>query len=347
MVEEIKLILYNDKNKLIKILENLGCHKINPFGNKEIRCALPTSMGGQTNTSVQIILNEFLPTYVHSRGEYDDYGIKDIISFVQFILKCNFRTAVFWLCEELGIKYDESKIIIRNQSETIQCLQQYARKFKNVAYNEPMSEEILNQYPKYIVQEWVEEGINKDVQDKYDIRIDEKRCRWLIPIRDENNNLVSIKGRTYLPNYKELNIPKYIYYKEDKDIRYYNNILFGLNYHYENIKKENEVILFEGEKSVMKAEGMGFYNCVSIGKDGINPYISPKILKLHTDVVIALDKDVLRKNIIKECRKLSIFTNVYYIYDENNLLDINKKDSPVDKGFGVFLELYSNKKRIL
>lgn len=344
MIEEIKLILYNDKNKLIKILENLGCHKINPHFKNEIRCALPVTMGGETGTSVQVILNKFLSTYVHSRGEYDDYEIKDIISFVRFILKCNFKTAISWLCKELDIKYDESKIIIRDQSETIECLNQYKRRNSIKAYNEPINECLLNKYPKYIVEEWIKEGISKETQEKYGIRIDTKRCRWLIPVKDGNNNLVAIKGRTYLPNYKEMNIPKYIYYKEDKDVKYYNNVLFGLNYHYDEIKNRNEVILFEGEKSVMKAENMGFYNCVSVGKDGINPYLLSKILQLHVDVIIALDKDVRRRDIIKECKKLSIFTNVYYIYDENNILD--KKDSPVDKNLGIWLNLYDNKKRV-
>ena len=90
MIESIKQILFNDKDKLIKTLEHLGCHKINPHYKEEIRCALPD---GETNTSVQIILKEYLPVYVHSRGEYDDYEIKDIVSFVQFILKCEIGRA--------------------------------------------------------------------------------------------------------------------------------------------------------------------------------------------------------------------------------------------------------------
>lgn len=95
----------------------------------------------------------------------------------------------------------------------------------------------------------------------------------------------------------------------------------------------------------MKAESMGFLNTVSIGTNHINKYLLPKILSLQCDVVIAFDKDVLLKDIIKQCKALSKFTNTYYIYDKDGLLD--GKDSPVDKGFGVFLDLYDNKKRIL
>lgn len=346
MIENIKQILFEDKTQLVKVLENLGCHKINSHLYKEIRCALPLSFDGNTGTSVQVVLSEYIPVYVHSRGGYDDYEIKDIISFVQFILKCGFNSAVAWLCKEIGVEYDENSIIIRNQSETIKCLKQYVKKSRDVIYNEPINEAILNQFPLYIIQEWIDEGISAEIQTLIGIRIDEKRCRWLIPIRDENNVLVAIKGRTYLPNNKELDIPKYIYYKEDKNIKYFNNILFGLNHNHKNIKELNEVILFEGEKSVMKAMSMGIYNTVAIGKDGINPLIKSKILQLHVNVVLMLDKDVLKNDVIKECKKLSMFTNTYYSVDDGNLLDKICKDSPIDRGFATFLELYDNKKRM-
>lgn len=341
MIEQIKTTLLNDKDKIIKVLEELKCHKINPHLRNEVRCALPD---GETSTSVQIILNDFLPAYVYSRGGYDDYEIKDIISLVQFLLKTNFNTAVHWLCKLLDIEYDDTKVIIRNQSETIKCLKSYIRPNQEILLNEPMSEDLLNQYPLYVVQEWVDEGIDEDVQSKYSIRIDEKKCRWLIPIRNEKGELVAIKGRTYLPNSKELDIPKYLYYKENKDVKYYNNVLFGLNHNYQNIKDSNEVIIVEGEKTVMKAESMGFDNVVSIGGHDINQNIKRKILQLHADVVLALDKDVALKEIIKEGNKLSMFTNVYYIYDNENLL--NEKDSPFDSGFGTWLDLYSKKRRL-
>lgn len=343
MIEEIKSILFNDKEKVVKVLEGLKCHKINPHLGNEIRCALPD---GETATSVQVIMNEFLPTYVYSRSGYDDYEIKDIISFTQFILKNTFSYAVRWICEVLDIKYDNSKIIIRDVSETIKVMKQFIRPHQEILINQSISEYLLNRYPLYVVKEWIDEGIDEDVQTQFGIRIDEQKCRWLIPIRNDKGELVAIKGRTYLPNSKELNIPKYLYYKENKDSRYYNSVLFGLNHNYENIKKMHEVIVVEGEKTVMKAKSMGFDNVVSIGGHDINQNIKKNILQLHTNVVVALDKDVPLKDIIKESRKLSMFTNVYYIYDDKNLLGKDTKNAPFDLGFGTWLELYSKKNRI-
>lgn len=341
MVEQIKTILYEDKSKIIKVLEELKCHKINPHLKDEIRCALPD---GDTGTSIQVLLNEFLPAYVYSRSGYDDYEIKDIISLTQYLLKSNFNYAVRWLCQVLGIEYDGSQIIIRDQSDTIKCLKSWIRPNQEILLNEPISESLLNQYPLYIVKEWVDEGIDEDVQKKYGIRIDERKCRWLIPIRNAKGELVAIKGRTYLPNSKELDIPKYLYYKENKDAKYFNSVLFGLNHNYKDIKQRNEVIVVEGEKTVLKAESMGFNNVVSIGGHDINTNIKKKILSLQTNVVIALDEGIPLKDIIKEGKKLSMFTNVFYIYDDKKLLGF--KDAPFDKDLAVFLDLYSNKKRL-
>ncbi len=340
MIETIKSTLYKDKDLLLYILKELKCHKINVDYKNEVRCALPD---GETSTSVQIRLNEFLPAYVYSRSDYEKYEIKDIISFVQFILKCNFKFAVCWLCSKLSVEYDENKIIPREQSKTIKYIDKYKKNANIVVANPAIDESYLNQFPKYIVNEWVEEDIDENVQRKYDIRIDKQNSRWLIPIRDKDGKLITIKGRTYLPNQKDLGIPKYIHYKNHNE-KIVNNILFGLNHSYQYIKKENEVIIFEGEKSVMKAESMGFCNTVAMGTSHIGKYILPEILQLQCNVVLALDKDVLLKDILKESRKLSRYTNVYYVYDENGLL--KNKDSPVDQGLGVWLELYSNKKRI-
>ncbi len=341
MVQQIKNILFNDKDKIITVLEKLNCHKINPYYQNQIRCALPD---GETGTSVQIILTDFLPAYVYSRSGYDNYEIKDIISLVQFLLKSNFATAIKWLCEILEIEYDDTQVIMRNQSETIKLLKEYVRQDVKPPLNNPMSENFLNKYPLHIVKEWVNEGIEEEIQRKYGRRIDKKRHRWLIPIREKDNRLITVKGRSYLPNTKELDIPKYLYYKENKEDKYCNNILFGLNHNYENIKKLKEVIVVEGEKTVMKADSMGFDNVVAISGHDINRNIKKEILKLQVDVVLALDKDVTMSEIMKESRKLSMFANVYYVFDKDNLL--SDKDSPFDKGFPIWLQLYDERKRL-
>jgi DNA primase len=291
------------------------------------------------------MVDEFLGCMVFSRSRYDDYAVKDIITLVQFINETSFRQAINWLCSKLNI---DNTYETNNTSEI--GLATELRKLKNKknrssllkVEHEILPIETLNKYKKYIVQEWEKEGITKEIQEKYLIRIDEYKKRWLIPIFDDQNNLISIKGRSYLPNIKELDIPKYWYYYKIG----YNDILFGLNFNKQNIKRKNEIILFEGEKYVMKADAYGYDWCCSVGKCGINPNIKKKILGLKCDVVIAFDKDVPIKSIYKEAYKISSFTNVYAIFDKCNLLDIDNKDSPVDKGKDIFDTLYNSKIRI-
>lgn len=342
--DKIKEILSNDMDRLIYILEQLGCHHINPkFGEDELRCALPD---GETSTSVSIRLNEFLGCYVFSRGSYDNYQTKDIITFVQFILGCGFESAVKWLCSQLSIEYDGVFLEIQEELEISKVIRKRNRKQQKQDVeikHEILDDNILNNYTHKPIQEWIDEGITYEIQNKYKMCIDEKRMRYLIPIYDENFNLISIKGRGYMPNIKELNIPKYIYYYKLG----VNDILFGLNFNKENIAKKREIILFEGEKSVAKADAYGYNWCCSVGKNGINPHLLKKILKLRCDVVIAFDKDVDTKKVYEEARKLNRYTNVFAIIDNENLLDINKKDSPVDKGKDVWERLYHNKRRII
>jgi DNA primase len=300
---------------------------------------------GETGTSVSIRLEPHLPCYIFSRGEYDDYEFKDIITLVQFIHKKGFIYSVKWLCSKLNIEYSGEQIKDYQDLDKLRLLKQRKRiknklsKLDDVQH-EILSMDILNKYKPHIVEDWVKEGISNETQVRYNIRIDEKQMRYLIPIYNEDNQLISIKGRTYMPNHKDLDIPKYIYYYKLG----INDILFGLNLHKQEILNNGKIILFEGEKSVMKAEEYGFYNTVSVGKDGINPYLLKKIRKLQCDVVIAFDKDVDYKSVLKEAQKISRYLNTYIMIDEKDLLD--KKNAPVDKGKEVFLELYNNKKRL-
>lgn len=220
----------------------------------------------------------------------------------------------------------------------MKCIKSFKDKnIKNDVKHKILSPDILDNYEKIPIQEWIDEGISQETQERFNIRFDKYKKRILIPIYDDVGNLISIKGRTTIPNYKELDIPKYIYYYKLG----INDILFGLHMHMEDIQEKNEVIIFEGEKSVMKAEEYGFYNTVSIGTNSINSYQLKKILSLKCDVVLALDKNVIYKETIKEAEKLSKYTNVSIIFDRNDLL--GSKDAPVDQGYWCFHELYENR----
>ena len=349
--EKIKKVLMNDRDLTVKVLEEIGCHNIiKYFGENEIRCALPD---GDTNTSVKVVLNEYMSSFVFSRSGFEDYKKYDIISLVMFVKKCKFDEAIKFLCSITGVTFDGEFIEYKefNIIKSIEKQKKKITKKERIITHDKLNNGFLKMFSKKVINEWVEEGIPDFIQSKYNVLLDEKDMRYVIPIYDENWNLVTAKGRTYMPNYKQLGIPKYWYYKSIGAGN--NDILYGLNFNLESIKQHNEIILFEGEKSVMKADYYGYDWSASVGKCGINPNLVKKILSLHIkNVVIAFDKDVEYKTVVKEAKKLSLFLNVYIIIDFDNLLGKRKidgkdnKNAPVDCGKEVWKTLYDKKKKV-
>lgn len=225
--------------------------------------------------------------------------------------------------------------------ESLLVLKQYkkSKQNKNVQHA-ILPKDIMNKYVKADIKEWISEGINPIIIDSFDVRYDYKANNIVFPIHDVSGNIINVKARTLYKDYKLLGVPKYRYYYPLGCL----DFLFGLYQNKKSIKMSKEVIIVEGAKSVMKLMSYGFDNCCSLETNCITNEQIPLILSLKKDVVLAFDKDVPKSKIIKEGKKLSMFTNVYYIYDDKNLLD--DKDSPCDKGFDIWLELYNNKKRI-
>lgn len=271
------------------------------------------------------------------------------IIFVQNYHNLSFPNAVEYL-----IKYSNINVIDKEHSDLIDFL--HKNKFKNKVIT-PINRTYLpnncmDKYCKQPIKEWLEEGITQEVLDKYDVRYDKQNNKIVFPIRDINGEIITIKARTLYPNYQELGITKYIYYQ--KIIT--NNFLFGLYENLDYIKSKNEVIVFEGSKSVMKAEGYGYKNSVSIETDNINEYQIQLLLKLRCNLVFAFDKGIkvitqklktknkYDKNTYVNIGLLPKLTNVFIVEDQENLLP--QKDSPVDQGIKVWEKLYESRYKI-
>lgn len=339
--ETVKSILLNDLNKIVHILEALGCYKINPhFAENEIRCSLPD---GTNATSVSIITDTYIPVRVFSRGGFDDYEVKDIITLVQFIRECNFYQALDWLCKKLGVE-NESFSNCTEEMSVLQEVRRVKRRKKHVeshVSHDIISSNVLRQYHPCIVSDWITEGLDPVSQKKYGILDDESANRWLIPVYDENDNLISLKGRTYAPNWEEMGTPKFIYYQKLG----VNDILFGLNYNKNSVIEHNEIILFEAEKSVIAADSYGCDWCASLGTNSISKQLKRKILSLKcSSCVLAFDKDVSWNDACKEAYKLNKYMNVYIVFDKQGIL--TNKQSPTDAGKETWELLYKTKIRV-
>ena len=218
--------------------------------------------------------------------------------------------------------------------------------FKRTKYEHPIiAQSEYEKYSKEQIKEWLTEGIQQDVMDKFGVRADDFTNRIIYPVYDIDNHLINIKGRTRYIDYKSLRIPKYINYFSVGVMDY----LQGLNITMPYIKQQNEVIVFESIKSVMKAYGWGYKNCVSAEKHTLTDEQVDLIIKLKVNVVFAYDVDIdyRSSDVRKSIDKLKRITNVFLIEDRQGLLGGKEtKNAPVDMGKDIWEELYNEKRKV-
>lgn len=267
----------------------------------------------------------------------------DIINFLRDFEGLNFDDAVN-KAARLS-KIDLSSIC---RSNTINFLKKIKPTFESrqVYKHEILSENEYLKYKKKPIPEWEEEGIQSDVMDLFGIRSDVMTNRIIYPVYDIDGNLINIKGRTRYANYKTLKIPKYINYFPVGKMDYFQCLNITLPY----IKEKCEVIVFESIKSVMKAYGWGYKNCVSAEKHTLTNEQISLLVKLKADVVLAYDTDIDYTNVAvaQNIDKLKMITNVYIIQDKYELLGgIETKNAPVDCGKEIWEKLYQTKRKVV
>ena len=268
-------------------------------------------------------------------------------------------TIIGYLMEYEGLRFDEAvekAARLANVDMSKMCKSEtilYLKKLKSWSKKpmEPFPHRIIpySEYEKYKVgrvQEWLDEGIEQSVLKLFDVRIDESQNRIVYPVKDQNGNLINVKARTRYKNYKELRIPKYINYYPIGVMDY----LQSLDLTMRDIQLAKEVVIFESVKSVMKAYGWGYKNCVSAEKHTLTAEQIVLLAKLRANVVFAYDSDISysQKDVKANIDRLKSITNVYVINDINKLLGgSSAKNAPVDCGREVWEELYNNKKKVV
>ncbi|KRN10853.1 primase [Liquorilactobacillus mali] len=335
-VRELKRYLLEETDRITKVLETAGFHDIWINGNDELRCALPD---GDNKTSVVVKLNENLYTTIYS----SDFS-GDLIGAVQKVTNSSFKDAMGLIhaCLGLSNKFKGKKLI-----DPLSIIKEYTKKGNRIhkIENKKYNKSYLDRFANGIHKSVIEEGILPSVAREFDIRFDAEKSRIIFPHYDwnETDKIVGVKGRTTLDSElaKELDVPKYWNY-----IKGYSkmNNLYGYNMAKDNINRQNKMILFEGEKSVLKQftyENHKGYS-VALGGHVLSDEQVSFILKntgIDCEIIIAYDKDVMsnsgdedlgEKYLISECKKFIGMRKVSYIYDSHDLLEDNS--SPIDEG---------------
>lgn len=260
-----------------------------------------------------------------------------VLDFIRRYHKVNFRRAVEIACEYIGGD-------IKQLPEPLEATK-HIKKFRPVEDRrkapryKKLPDDIMQKYDSNSekLKAWLDEGISQEVLNKYQVRYDPFSNRLVYPITNENGDIINVKGRTLDSDYKVKKISKY---QNFFDIGVM-DFVFNLNFAKENIRKLGFVVVFEAEKSVMLAETYGINNSIAIMTSSLNDPQFELLVRLGADIVFALDKD---KDVTKDknAQRLKRYVKVSYLEDTKGLL--GEKDSPIDKGRDVFIEMYRNRR---
>lgn len=205
---------------------------------------------------------------------------------------------------------------------------------------------------------WLSEGIDKTVQEQFNIRFSYQQNKIIIPHYDINGNLVGIRSRAI--DAEDLAFGKYRPVQIGTEM--YNHQLgfnlYGIWEHKEAIKRTKRAVIYEGEKSVMRDSSFYGPYSVAVATCGsqLNRFqINLLIKELGVnEIILAYDKEYektfdingkkYRQRLISKCEKYRGLANFYYIFDEHNLLD--RKDAPCDKGQEVLETLMKRRIKI-
>lgn len=314
-----------------KILEELGLSNIRE-DDKKIQCS---NIDGDNSTAILIYKNnESLLVIDYTRDITDEYNNSDIIALVEFVNNCDYAQAIKWIREVLNI---EGSFTVKGVTEQDKI--EYILK-NSQAVEDEEENDLLPDIPENTLMSYVnwnntifrDDNISYETQTEFETGLDVFSHRITIPIRDELGRLVGVKGRLAWEETTEYN-PKYKYLKECKK----SNILYGLYKTFPYIQEKGEVIVCEAEKGVMQLWTYRYRNCVAVSGHSISEWQVRRLEELDVDITIAFDKDVTLDVITTELNKFETEHNLYYIYDENNLLD--EKQSPMDEP-NKWIDLY-------
>lgn len=207
---------------------------------------------------------------------------------------------------------------------------------------------------------WRDEGIGVKAMHDFGIAWDEQRGAIVIPHKDPTGNLVGIRRRSVSETatgakYMPLQIGEHLYTHP------LGMALYGLYEHAEAIRRYKSVVIFEGEKSVLKHHTYYGSDSTAVAVCGFNvsPVQKDLILRQQVEeVILAFDKDVSMhgesirtpayarycERVNSMGRMFAPYCRTYALVDMEDKLEL--KDSPIDEGKDVFESLLRNKVQI-
>ena len=283
---------------------------------------------------------------------------------LQHNVKYDLNDAVRWIARRFGMAGREEDSPEEECLEDWKILANYTR-IQDIQVNAPnvilekYDEQILSRFDYNTkIKPWLDEGIAQETLERANIGYYPGDAQITIPHYDKDGRFIGLRGRTLVKEEADL-YGKYRPIKVNGQM--YNHPL-GLNlYNFNNarcvIPKMRKAVVFEGEKSVLKAQTyFGFENDIYVACCGssLSAYQTQLLIDAGAqEIIIAFDRQFqyigddeyhhLLSNLKKIQLKYKNYVQISYILDKNKLTGY--KDSPVDCGKDVFLQLYKERIR--
>ena len=278
-------------------------------------------------------------------------GFMDIFTLVQKVLGCDFNEAIKFLAEKLNITYVGERRGIKKSvdyevKQCLQLLEQFSDTIRPVV-TPIQNMSLLNYFDdKTFYQGWIDEGISIETMQKFGIRWYELDKYIIIPCKDMDGEVIGVRRRALNDT------PKYMpLIKNEFDYSFSTGaVLYGLYENKEIISRTNKAVIFEGEKSVMKADTMFKGKCPAVATYGSHITVNQIALLQQLNVqkvILAYDYDdngeeEKFKRIQERLNNYGI--NCDYLFPDYEWY-LDTHDAPIDKGKEVFMKLYKNRMR--
>ncbi|GLO66250.1 hypothetical protein [Oceanobacillus kimchii] len=328
----------------VPLLESLGCEINTRSYNTENRIEA-TRPGGDNPRSVQVYLSEELMCKVRTRSylptKMDIYGLVSYLKFEKDTEE-GFRETLSkskkYIIDTLNLKQFNASSYKHQEDPNAWLKEIKKRKKKRICFDEvepnpTLPNSILGEFVLGGHISWINDGIPYNIQKEFDIGVDIQTERISIPIRNKSGEIVGVKGRTL----KEEDEDQYKYlpiYPFKKSIELY-NLHKALPY----IQEKKEIILWEAEKSCLKAWKYGRRHTVSQMGSEITKIQAEIIKRLcpNIKIIVAYDKGISIDEIKRMVNVFGNYEHLYAIFDQHNLL--KDKMSPADADQDTFERL--------
>ena len=330
MFEEVKERLLEQPESIEHILDTFGFARIKR-NHREIRCAYQE---GMNPTAVVIRLQDNENLFVK------DWERNISLDLINYLIKSK------------GVSFKDVMNVIKQELH-LDSIYNYKRTtglfgglYDKISRSNGEIE--VTTYPEEILKEfgntpnilWLSDGISLSTQRKWGIGYDVLSQRITMPIRTSTGEIMAIKGR--LNGTPEEFEPKYLYIINGP----MSQTLFGYSENYSSLY-ENEILIVESEKSVLKMDSWGYNNVVALGSNSLSTTQAKLIMSLNPRrVTFLLDKSLSLENTKRNADLLKTFCTMrqldlhYWNWTDN--ITLEDKAAPCDDSKEEFEYILEN-----